>query len=87
MKTCQWSSNKLSNGTNSARGKAPFYVSLSVCLSVRVALTLTGSIMGKLGLSRELQAGSCFRIWFTPTTDRKSLNILYQQVNIALWKK
>ena len=60
---------------------------LSVFLSVWMALApslslMTGSIMGKLGLSRELQAGSCFRIWLTPTSDRKSLDILYEQVNI-----
>lgn len=61
------------------------FLFVSVCLSDQLSLCLslmTGSIMGKLGLSMELQAGSCFRIWLTPTTDRKSLNILYQLVNI-----
>lgn len=41
MKTCQWSSNKLLNGTNSAKRKAPFYLSLSVCLTGSRSVSLS----------------------------------------------
>lgn len=64
MKTCQWTSDTLLNGTKSAKRKAPFH--LSVWLSLSLLSPTTGSITGKLGLGRELQAGSCFRIWLTP---------------------
>lgn len=80
MKTCQWSSSKQLNGTNSAKRKPPFCLSGRLAGSHSVSL-MTGSIMGKLGLSRELQAGPCVRIWLTSITNRKSINILYQQVN------
>lgn len=73
-------------GQTQQRGKS-FFLFVSDCLSDWSSLCLslslmTGSITGKLGLGTELQAGSCCKICLTPTTNRKSRNILNQQVNI-----
>lgn len=65
---------------------------ICLCLSLQLALALSLSLSrdwvnnGQWGLSRQLQAGSRFRIWLTPATGRESLYCANRSICIGLWK-